>query len=98
MRLRCVASRGSELRLPTHLPTARAPRRNPFCCAQVIKRRHRIRGDFGMINSVGRGAIARAAAQQLRVTLPRDLLMLEAPISEYGEFKVRLRGVRSGAI
>jgi hypothetical protein len=41
-----------------------------------------------MINSVGRRTIAAAVRDQLHIHLPWDVIMLDGPITEYGEFKV----------
>lgn len=57
----------------------------------VVRRRYRWRDpDQSMIGSVGRGEIARAAAGQLHVELPAGLIMLDAPITDYGRFTVPL--------
>jgi hypothetical protein len=44
-----------------------------------------------MVGSIGPGAVAALVAQQLHVALPRELVMLDEPITDFGEFKVRTR-------
>ena len=43
-----------------------------------------------MVGCVSRRHVAQLARQQLRVELPPDLIMLDEPISDFGEFKVGL--------
>ncbi|KAI8474843.1 MAG: hypothetical protein J3K34DRAFT_517923 [Monoraphidium minutum] len=57
----------------------------------VIKRRYRWRDESqGIVGPVGARTLAAAAARQLGVALPEGLIMLEGPISDFGEFKVPL--------
>ncbi|KIZ05144.1 hypothetical protein MNEG_2816 [Monoraphidium neglectum] len=57
----------------------------------VTRRRYqRKTEEQGMINSVGRRTIAAAVRDQLHIHLPWDVIMLDGPITEYGEFKVPL--------
>ncbi len=58
----------------------------------VAKRRFRWRTeDQAMVGGVGPKQIAELVGQQLRVALPAELVMLDGPLTDFGEFKVGRR-------